>query len=240
MKIRNRFLNRCLSWVAVQSIRLLFMTCRRKQICEVPGINPYISSDIDRQLFCLWHDQVVMVLFSGRPVESAGLVSQHRDGSYLTDAMKMIGVKVVRGSSSRGGARALRELMETAKDLHVVITSDGPRGPEHEAKSGIVFLASQCGRKIVTIAMTCKRVWKIHGSWTDMILPMPFTTLYVICLRPFPVPPNLNRKGIEQYTQLLQDEMSRAERLVNEMTAGRLPDFERDRCEYPERENLAA
>jgi lysophospholipid acyltransferase (LPLAT)-like uncharacterized protein len=229
MKIRNRFLTRLLAWLAVRLMRLLFATCRRKDFAETPGMNPYVSNDIDRHLYCIWHDQVVMVLFAGRPVEFAGLVSKHQDGSILSDAMEIIGVKPVRGSSSRGGARALRELMHTAKDRHVAITPDGPRGPRHELKAGIVYLASQSGRKIVPVAMTCKRMWKIRGNWTDMMLPKPFTTLYAVGLRPLHVPPDLDRDGIERFTQLLQAEMDRAERLVEDAAAGRTVDFETER-----------
>jgi hypothetical protein len=229
-----------LAWLAVRLMRLLFLTCRRKDFAEVPEINPYVSNDIDRHLYCIWHDQVVMVMFAGRPVEFAGLVSRHQDGSILSDAMEMIGVKPVRGSSSRGGAQAMRELMHTAKDRHVAITPDGPRGPRHELKVGIVYLASQSGRKIVPVAMTCKRMWKIRGNWTDMMLPKPFTTLYAVGLRPLEVPPNLDRDGIERFTQLLQEEMQRAERLVNEAAAGRTPDFEGERSSGDTAPKLAA
>jgi len=226
MKIRNRFLNRVLSWLAVGVLRLLFLTCRLVKYAEEESVDPYEGTGEARHLYCIWHDQVVMIVFSGRPTNMAGLVSGHRDGSYLADAMRLLKIKAVRGSSSKGGARALRELMETAKDLHVAITPDGPRGPRREAKAGIVYLASQSGRKIVPVALTCKRMWRIRGSWTDMMLPLPFTTIYAVAVRGVHVPPNLERDGISEYTKILQAEMHRAEQLVRNIAAGQSPDEE--------------
>jgi len=223
VRIRNRFLNKMLLRCFVLIVRLLFRSCRKQIVPEADGLNPYVSTQDRRHLYCVWHDQLLMTVFSGKPQDMAGLVSRHRDGGYLADAMELVGVVPVRGSTSRGGGRAMRELLRTARDLHIAITPDGPRGPRRVAKSGIVFLASHSGRTIVPIAFTCRRFWKFRGSWTDMMIPKPFTTIVVIGGVPLDVPSGLDRTGLQQHTARLQAEMQRLEEKVQRIVQGQPP-----------------
>lgn len=209
VKIRNRWLNKLGIIVAVAVVRVLYWTCRLEVHGDVTGANPYKLTGDRRFLYCIWHDQLMMTVFSGRPKKMAGLVSRHQDGSYLSDALKIVGITPVRGSTSRGGAQALRQLLDATQDLHVAITPDGPRGPRHELKNGIVYLASQTGRKIVATAYDCARCWKIQGSWTDMMIPKPFTRIVVVGSEPMEIPPNLSREGLEVQKARLQLEMQR-------------------------------
>jgi hypothetical protein len=207
------------AWCVVLLMKALYATCRKSYYSADPETNAYKDLGEARHLYCVWHDQIVMVLFSGRPKRAAGLVSKHQDGSYVADVMRMRGIKPVRGSTKRGGAEALRQLLETAKDHHITITPDGPRGPRHEIKPGIVFLASQTGRKIVPTAFYCKRSWAIKGSWTDMLLPKPFTRIIALGGTPLEVPPNLSREELAEYLgkleALMQDCEQKAQRLMN-------------------------
>ena len=222
MKIRSRILTKLAAGLAVLVVRLLFATCRRRIRPEVPGINPYDGTGDRRYLFCVWHDQILMTCFTGRPQNMAGLVSRHQDGSYLADTMKLLGITPVRGSSSRGGAQAMRQMLDVARDLHIAITPDGPRGPRRQAKGGIVFLASQTGRAIVPTAYACRRAWRIKGSWTDMLVPQPFTTIYTLGGRPLEVPPNLTREQLEHYTARLQSEMDRLDTDLHRWLGGEI------------------
>jgi lysophospholipid acyltransferase (LPLAT)-like uncharacterized protein len=144
----------------------------------------------------------------------AGLVSGHQDGSYLADAMKSVGIAAVRGSSKRGGSRAMGELLQRVRQFHVAITPDGPRGPRRKIKTGIVFLASHSGRAIIPGAYACRRSWTIRGSWTDMMIPWPFTEIHARGGPLFYVPPGIDRDELEQYAQRLEREMERLEALV--------------------------
>ena len=224
VKIRSRLLTKVIVVVGVTLVRLLFKTCRLRTICETPGINPYESTGEAHYLFCVWHDQIVMTVFSGRPINMAGLVSGHQDGSYLAEAMKLLGIASVRGSSKRGGSRAMGELLQRAREFHVAITPDGPRGPRRKLKTGIVFLASHSGRAIIPTAYACRRGWRIRGNWTDMMIPWPFTDLHAHGGPPFVVPPGIDRDELERYVQRLEAEMQRLEALVAEAAATGRPD----------------
>jgi len=222
MKIRSRFLTRLIAWFAVRTFRLLCLTCRKVVYTEKPNINPYEGTGENRYLYSIWHDQIVMTLFTHRPREMSGLVSRHRDGIYVTAAMDYQGIEPVRGSSGKGGVHALRALLDKVHERHVAITPDGPRGPRRKAKAGIVYLAARTGRKIVPVAYTCKRLWLLRGSWTELMVPKPFTTIYYTSLEPMAVPADLDRAGVEEHVWRLQEEMQRAEDLVHRLAAGEL------------------
>ncbi len=104
MKIRSRLLTKVIVLFGVTLVRLLFKTCRLRAVVEADGVNPYESTGERRYLYCVWHDQILMTVFGGRPKKMAGLVSGHQDGSYLAEAMKVVGIAAVRGSSKRGEA----------------------------------------------------------------------------------------------------------------------------------------
>ncbi|MCA9069280.1 MAG: DUF374 domain-containing protein, partial [Planctomycetaceae bacterium] len=180
VRIRSRWLTRFAVRCILFCMRGLYGTCRKEYYSIEPNTNAYEDLGENRHLYCIWHDQIVMVLFSGRPLKSAGLVSKHQDGGYVADVMELRGIKPVRGSTKRGGAEALRQFMEMIQNHHVTITPDGPRGPRREIKPGIVFIASQSGRKIVPTAFYCEKFWSIKGNWTDMMIPKPFTRIVVL------------------------------------------------------------
>ncbi|MEX2287308.1 MAG: DUF374 domain-containing protein, partial [Planctomycetaceae bacterium] len=137
-----------------------------------------------------------------------------------SDAMEILGITPVRGSTNRGGVRAMRELIERTTHLHVAITPDGPRGPRHEMKMGIVFLASHAERSIVPTAYTCRSCWKIRGKWSDMMIPKPFTTIYIRAGAPMKVPFKLEREDLEHYRLMLQAEMERLETEAEALARG--------------------
>ena len=220
LKIRSPLFAKIAASIIVVCMRLLFRTCRVNQFPDSPEINAYVSTGSKRFLYCVWHDQIAMTVFTGRPKNMAGLVSRHQDGGYVADTIEMCGIKAIRGSTSRGGAQALRQLMDTARDYHVAITPDGPRGPRRKLKDGIIFLASNTGRPIVLSAYNCRRCWRVRGSWTDMMIPKPFTTIYVRGSKPVDVPPNLSRAGIDSYRTLLEAEMERLDREAAALASG--------------------
>lgn len=201
-------------------MRVLFRTCRVQPIADASGINAYESTGSQRYLYCVWHDQIIMTVFAGRPLNMAGLVSRHHDGSYVADTIEMCGIKPVRGSTRHGGSQAMRQLIDTARDYHIAITPDGPRGPRRELKDGIVFLASHSGRAIVPSAYQCRRCWKIRGNWTDMIIPKPFTKIVVRGGAPLQVPPDLSREQLAAYRDKLQAEMDRLDREAEQLARG--------------------
>ena len=132
----------------------------------------------------LWHNRLLifpLVLRRFLPNRhGAALISASRDGDLLADAIHRFGYEVVRGSSSRLGASAIRQLTEVlASGRDVVITPDGPLGPAYELGPGIIFLAQKSGAAVLPMNLEFSRYWRL-GSWDRFIIPRPFAKVRVL------------------------------------------------------------
>lgn len=228
MKIRSRWLSVLAAWVSVVLFRLLLATCRKVHLAPEARLRLDCppGDDPERFILCVWHDALIVPTFaSPRPMRerTCCLVSRHQDGGYLADAMAVLGYSTVRGSTNRGGAQAIKQLMTDTAGKHIVITPDGPRGPRRELKAGAVYLASQTGRRICAGAYACRREWRIRGSWTDMAIPRPFTTIYLLTGAPLSVPPDLPRGELDRYVLLVQNEMDRLTAEAEALARGETP-----------------
>jgi lysophospholipid acyltransferase (LPLAT)-like uncharacterized protein len=132
----------------------------------------------------------------------------------------MLGIQLVRGSSSKGGASAIRELLRLPANTHLVLTPDGPRGPRRQAKVGLVFLASHSGRRIVPTAFSAARYWKIPGRWTDLMIPKPFSSVYALSGEPIFVKPDATAAELDGALNNLHSEMSRLGEQADQLAAG--------------------
>lgn len=221
VRIRSVLLTKLAARLIVGALRMIFATCRRKY-APFPGTDAYDASISNRFLYSVWHDLLVFPLFVDKPQHMSALVSKHQDGSYLSESMHLLNVEPYRGSTNRGGAQAVRQLLDAAERKHITITPDGPRGPRHILKEGIVFLASRTGQAIVPMACGCRRGFRIKGSWTDMLIPFPFTTVYGTLGQPIPVPPDLSRQQLAEYTARVQQAMERLQAQLDDWMAGRI------------------
>jgi lysophospholipid acyltransferase (LPLAT)-like uncharacterized protein len=110
------------------------------------------------------------------------LVSQHRDGRFIGAVVSRFSLDVVLGSSTRGGAKSLRLLLNLlASGDHIAITPDGPRGPRRVAAAGVAQLAALSGAPILPCAAQTTRHWVLR-TWDRMVVPRPFGRGVVVCL----------------------------------------------------------
>lgn len=109
------------------------------------------------------------------------LVSQHRDGRFIGAAVRRFGFRMIHGSSSRGGAAALVEMLRVLRAGHlVVLTPDGPRGPRRQAAPGVAQLAALSGVKVLPLGAASSR-HRLLPSWDRMMLPLPFGRGVIAC-----------------------------------------------------------
>jgi len=165
----------------------------------------------DRYIGALWHNRLLLFPFILRrylPQRSgAALISASRDGAILADLVERFGFDTVRGSSSRKGASAIRQLGEViAGGRDVVITPDGPRGPAYVLGQGIIYLAQQSGTEVVPINMEFSSSWRVK-SWDRFFLPKPFSTVRVIFDRPHRVADTTTEAEFEKERLRLQKTM---------------------------------
>ena len=171
-------------WLIALGFRLLQIWARtlRYEIDDRAGV---IGKPVNENYIgALWHNRLLIFPFVLRRFFSnrggAALISASRDGELLADAIKRFDFDVVRGSSSRLGARAILQLTDVlALGRDVVITPDGPRGPAYELGPGIIFLAQKSGAPVVPVNMEYSSYWRLK-SWDRFILPRPFSKVHVI------------------------------------------------------------
>ena len=134
----------------------------------------------EQLIFCLWHDELFSLIPVARQIKVVAIVSPSKDGDYLERILEANNVGAVRGSSTRGGVRALLSLARMMKkeQVHACITVDGPAGPRHEAKEGGLFLANRTGARIMPVRIYMKNSLKVP-TWDKFQIPLPFSRVVI-------------------------------------------------------------
>ena len=142
-----------------------------------------------RIIFAIWHNELFMLSGLKEARNLLTIVSQSRDGDLASGVLERLGYVTVRGSSSKGGVKALVAAYRTMrdKDLDAVVTVDGPRGPRHKVKEGIIFLAQKTEALVVPIRAFPDRAKIFDRAWDKFILPMPGTRFNVFFGTPYEV-----------------------------------------------------
>lgn len=125
-------------------------------------------------IYAIWHNQQLFLLYPYRGQKIAPLISKSSDGEYIARCLPHFGMIAVRGSTSKGGARALIKLLQAAREgYRPMLTPDGPRGPIYTVQPGILFLAKKTGLPIIPVGAALSHKIKV-GSWDRMRVPLPF------------------------------------------------------------------
>ena len=166
-------------------------------------------------IFVLWHGRLLPSTYLRRGEGMGALISQHRDGEYIARIAAAWGYHPIRGSSSRGGTAALRELVREVKNgRSLAITPDGPRGPRERMKPGALVVAQLTGAPIIPAASGCARAWWF-GSWDRFLVPKPFSTIRVAYGEPLYVPRDIDQSELERHELRLEDRLTRLTRSVD-------------------------
>ncbi|MEE9260942.1 MAG: lysophospholipid acyltransferase family protein, partial [Candidatus Scalindua sediminis] len=150
------------------------------------------------------------------------LISQHTDGEYIAQVIQRLGHNVVRGSTTRGGARALLSFIKNVKEdkTSLAITPDGPRGPRLIVQPGIIFLGQKTGYPILPVSLGLASYWELP-SWDRFRIPKPFSKAILMYGDPIKIPPKLDKNKIDEYRMLLEKTLNEmtveAERVVKDM-----------------------
>lgn len=191
--------------------------CRslRFQTVGRENINCAITLPERRLVYALWHDELFPLIWYAmrNGLKVVAMVSQSRDGELLAQIMESLGMPTIRGSSSRGGVKALvsaiRHIERQGTDI--VITVDGPRGPRHTIKDGVIHLASRTGAHIVPVRVFMDKTFVFHKAWDKFQLPWLFSKCRVSFGEPYAVSSSLDESGIAQERSLLKEHLDALE-----------------------------
>ena len=206
--------------LAASAVRTLGATLRLRDD-GVEALEPLWAA---RQplIYAVWHSRLLMVPWvNARLRRTRGartvrvLVSRSRDGELAARWVARFGLSVVRGSSSRSGAAALRELTAAVRaGDDVAVVPDGPRGPRERAQPGLVLLAAATGAPIVPCAFAARPARRLH-SWDRFLVPLPFARAAVVFGKPAFVPRDADRETARaDLERALAEVTESADRLV--------------------------
>jgi lysophospholipid acyltransferase (LPLAT)-like uncharacterized protein len=168
-------------------------------------------------ILALWHGRILAATLYFRDRGVVAMTSENFDGEWVAQLMRRFGYHQARGSTSRGGARALVQLR---RDLNAgspaAFTVDGPRGPARIVQPGAVWLASATGHPIVPFHIEAADAWTIR-SWDRHQVPKPGTTVAIAIGDPIYVEPGLDGDGIEAARIQLQERLQALEAVAAEL-----------------------
>ncbi len=164
--------------------------------------NPLVENGTAR-IFCLWHSNLLPMVYLLRGVGLTAVASLSRDGKRAGALIKLWKNNVIFGSSSKGGFSALRQCLRVLNSQKsVVITPDGPKGPREKVKPGISQLAIISKAPVITISVLPKKAWYLN-TWDHFMIPKPFTKMDVVVSEPL----SSDGKSIEEFSQIIEERL---------------------------------
>jgi lysophospholipid acyltransferase (LPLAT)-like uncharacterized protein len=163
--------------IGLFALRLLARTWRM----DVRGAGGHraLRRDAKPFVFAFWHGTLLPLVWLHRGEGVSVLVSLHKDGEIIARVCEALGLRTVRGSTTRGGGRALLGLVrELEAGYEVAVTPDGPKGPRHHFAPGALMAAQRAHAPVVPIGVHCTRAWRLR-SWDQFEIPKPFARVIV-------------------------------------------------------------
>jgi len=176
---------------------------------EVRGIEHLEAIEAADKLpiVAFWHDRIFLGTYFMRNRGIVVMTSKSFDGEYIARFIQRLGYGAVRGSSSRGGSKALVQMIKAMRaGMPMAFSVDGPRGPRYEAKLGPVFLAKKTGNPILPFIVEPHKFWTIN-SWDKMQIPKPFTRALTVFGEPIYVDADANDVDVESKLTELQNSL---------------------------------
>lgn len=172
LKFKDRFVLAFAPTLAKIIIKALAFTMKLEFLHE-ERVRQFWDRD-EKVIVVFWHGRLIMMGFSYKGKGIKTLISLHKDGELIARILKKLGFGSIRGSTTRGGAQAMREMIKAVKDWDIAITPDGPKGPKYVVQDGVIALARLTGRPIMPLTFGSFRK-KVFGSWDAFNLPYPFS-----------------------------------------------------------------
>lgn len=211
---------RLLLWLAPRLAALLIRALRASLRVRHVGREALdrLEAGGERYIHAFWHGRLLLMPYSYRGPRITILISQHRDGEYIARTMERLGFHTTRGSTTRGGAAALRQSVRRLQEGYDLgITPDGPRGPRHRVQAGVIEAARLSGAPIVPVSFAAHPA-RILDTWDGFVVPRPFGRALFLYGEPLRVPRQAAAEEREALRNRLEEVMveltERAERMV--------------------------
>jgi lysophospholipid acyltransferase (LPLAT)-like uncharacterized protein len=206
---RKRFEIAAISAVGYRLIQLLGGTLRWR----IEGFEHFdaIAAAGHQPIMAFWHGRILPATYYFRRRGIVVITSENFDGEWIARIIERFGFGTARGSSSRGGLKALLQLTrDMTAGKPAGFTVDGPRGPARVAQPGAVWLAKATGNPVLPFHLEARKHWTLN-SWDRTQIPKPFSTVSIVVGEPFYVPQDADDEKIEAARQLLDERLKALE-----------------------------
>jgi lysophospholipid acyltransferase (LPLAT)-like uncharacterized protein len=140
----------------------------------------------------------------------------------IAQACKHLGFSLVRGSSTRGGIEAMRNMVKLSKaGGHIAITPDGPKGPRGVIQQGVIYLAAKTGLPIIPLGFAYSSV-KRANSWDKFVIPNPFSKVIMVTTPEINIPPEIDKDSLQHHLDHVQNELDRATAKAESFLLGKM------------------
>jgi lysophospholipid acyltransferase (LPLAT)-like uncharacterized protein len=223
-KVRSPRMIRVAAWLVAWLVRRLAGTLNYQYQPLGPNMDPRDPALSGRYVYTCWHENLLLPAYHYGGPNLNILISQHADGELIAQVVQSLGFRVVRGSSTRGGMRAVRHCLRVAENGHLGVTPDGPRGPRREVQDGLIYMASRTGLPIIPVGIGYCRPWRAK-SWDRFAVPRPWSRARCVTGAPIPIPAEIDREQLDVYRQQVQAALQHAGAVAEQWAeTGQWPD----------------
>jgi lysophospholipid acyltransferase (LPLAT)-like uncharacterized protein len=183
----------------------------KTSVIEIRGYKSVENKIKSRKyIMALWHSRILLFSYFFKGMNGSILVSRSDDGEIIARILQAQGQETVRGSTKKGGLRAISRLIKDLKKngRPGAIIPDGPQGPRFQVQPGVILLAKKTGYPIIPASYSAKKI-KVFSSWDRFILPYPFTRCRMVFGKLISVPPDADQIGVENSRRTLERELNR-------------------------------
>ena len=223
MKLRQPWLIKLVAFAGVVFLRLWLGTLRYRFLALGPRIDVKRVDRRQRFLWIFWHEYMLVPAYLYPREDVHVLISTHADGELIAQVCRRLGFQTVRGSTTRRGVEATRQMLKMSQDGQLVVTPDGPRGPRRRLQSGVVHLAALTGLPILPMGFAFDRPWRAR-SWDRFALPWPGSRAASVSGEPIVVPADATREELEAYRVQVEEALNRVTACAEQLAGGQALD----------------
>ena len=204
----SAFYRRALIPLGYHIIRL-YLAMIRIRIINEDSFTKHIEKG-GKAIAAIWHQRFFGVIGYAKKFSTlspSAIISKSRDGELITQVAIRLGIRPVRGSSSSGGREALEAIVnDLAVNPFAIHAVDGPRGPRHIVKAGLIRMAQLSGVPIFPVYISVSRAWVLN-SWDHFMIPKPFSRILVHWDDPISVPAEMDKEAFENLRLRVEERM---------------------------------
>lgn len=220
-------------WMALRFLRWSIGLTLRERVVAGENLLRRLQSERRPMILVYWHERTFLASdftqehLNRKGVHLTAMTSRSRDGGLIARLAAGWGYDIIRGSTSKGGAAALRAMVKAVKQKKTtaIIVPDGPRGPIYDFQKGAVLLSQLTGAPILPVGLAVEKCWRLR-SWDRMIIPKPFSRMTIALGEPLSVERTKDEEALETSRLAAAAALDEATRLAEQALGGAFPDLE--------------